>query len=704
MFQKAQPIWIRGKTCEMNLYAVFQAEAELTAGAELHIAGTAFYRIYVNDCFAHFGPARTAKGYLRKDVIPLEPYLKPGDRRCRIRVEAMGYYCKSLSTVRQPSCIMAEIREKGQAVAYTGRDFQGFLPGCRLQKAERYSVQRAFTEVWDYRGNRGLAQASGSAEEVVVKEEFQILERHALCPQYEDFDLAKASLYGSFVFDETRQFQERRYSWKGELPHWGMFPWEEIPYHPYAWVQRQKQTVLGREKKLPLQLNEGEYAILDFGRIEAGFLKASMESLGESDIVIAFSEFYQGEEFQFCNMNAHNVLEYLLAEGNRYQVQSFEPYTFRFVMVAVKEGCIRLCSLGVKTFQYDLGGIPWPACENEVQASICRAAVRTFAHNAVDLYTDCPSRERAGWLCDSYFTGRTEYALTGKTLVEDNFLENYRLFENPGDYPAGVLPDCYPSDVRGGGEFIPQWTMWYILEVEEYLLKRGHEDRTEEFRKSIYGLLDFYVQYENEDGLLECLPSWNFVEWSKANEWTKDVNYPTNFLYARALEAVYHIYGDEECERRSRRVRKAAVEQSFNGRYFRDHGVRDEKGVLRVQEDSSEACQYYAVLFGGIDLRADAYQELKSLILHVFSPDRKGAMPQILEVNAFIGAYLRMDTLLKMQEYELVLKDAEGFFGKMEEYTGTLWEYRQLVGSYDHGFASYAFVVIAEAVGGGEKR
>ena len=42
--------------------------------------------------------------------------------------------------------------------------------------------------------------------------------------------------------------------------------------------------------------------------------------------------------------------------------------------------------------------------------------------------------------------------------------------------------------------------------------------------------------------------------------------------------------------------------------------------------------------------------------------------------------------------------DVKGFFGTMEEYTGTLWEYRQFEGSYDHGFASYALVVIKEAL------
>ena len=42
-------------------------------------------------------------------------------------------------------------------------------------------------------------------------------------------------------------------------------------------------------------------------------------------------------------------------------------------------------------------------------------------------------------------------------------------------------------------------------------------------------------KYENGDGLLQNLPSWNFVEWSAANDWINDVNYPTNFLYAEVL-------------------------------------------------------------------------------------------------------------------------------------------------------------------------
>ncbi len=697
MFKSAQPIWIAEKEHEMNVYAVFKTDVEVSADSELHIAGTVFYRVYVNDHFVGFGPARTARDYVREDILPLSDYIVSGEEKSEIIVEAMGYYCRSLSTALQPSCLLAEVQSQGRVLAYTGKNFEGYLPKCREQKAERYSIHRHFCEVWDYRGCKSLVDSAYKAVVAVLPDTPDVLNRCVPYPKYDNIDLKESCCYGTYMFDETLPYKESRYPWV--IPDWwGVFDWNEIPYHPYGWLQRQKQTITGREKHLPLILKKGEYAVFDFKQIEVGFIKTCMECIEESDIVVGFSEYYHGEEFRLPNMDVHNVIEYMLREGDSREIFSFEPYAFRFVMIAVKEGCIKLSEVGVRTYMFDDSDLVCPNCKNEVLNDVCRAAIRTFAHNAVDVYTDCPSRERAGWLCDSYFTARAEYAMTNKTIIEDAFLENYRLYKNHGELPEGMLPEAYPSDVRPVREFIPQWTLWYILEVEEYVFVRGHRDMAEAFRQSIYGLLGFFKQYENEDGLLERLPSRNFVEWSKANQWTWDVNYPTNFLYAQALECVYHLYGDEECRVHSEEIRMTAVEQSFNGRYFVDHALRDEKGVLRVQTDASEACQYYAVLFAGIDIYADRYQYLKKLILDVFTPDRDGVMPEIVEVNAFIGAYLRMEVLLKMKEYKLLLRDVKGFFGKMAEYTGTLWENRQFEGSYDHGFASYAFVAITEAL------
>lgn len=692
MFLCAKPIWLRGKEREMNVHAVFQANVQASGRVELHMGGTAFYRIWADGQFLASGPARTARGYIREEIYSLPEGTKS------VVIEAVGYYCHSISTVWQPSYIMAEIRRQEEVFAYTGKDFCGFAAECKVQKTERYSVQRHFTEIWDYRRCRSLTEAKYEAEVAIVDENPGVLERHVPYPEYRSVDLTEASLRGTLKFDEKRPYRPVYYSWDTVPKEWGIFDWEEIPYHPYTWIQRQKQTITERGAALPLVLKKGEYAVFDFGQIEAGFIRTAIESLAESDVVIGFTEFYQGDEFVYQNMKVHNVVEVFLAKEDVRTVQSFEPYTYRFVMVAVKEGCICLNALGVITYMLHTDQVRQIRCEDETINAIYRAAVRNYAHNEVDLYMDCPSRERAGWIGDTYFTAKGEYALTGTTKTEDAFLENYLLFENQGEFPQGAIPECYPSDMPPKGDFIPQFSMLFILEVEEYLLQRGHRDKIEAFRKILYGLLEFYKRYENEDGLLERLPSWNFVEWGTANDWTMDVSYPTNFLYSKALECVGRLYGDEACLRRCQEVRKTAVKQSFNGRYFMDHAVRDEEGNLVLQTDASEVCQYYAVLFGNIDMDSEDYKDLKNLILHVFSPDRSGSMPEILEFNMIMGAYMRMELLVRMEEYDLLLHDIKRIFGQMERDTGTLWEYRVHKGSYDHGICAYVAAAIQKAL------
>lgn len=703
MFYQAKPIWIKDKSKEMNVFAVFRLQTTLHDAAELHVTGATFYRVFMNGKFLGFGPARTAAGYAREDILNVYP----ADERCEIVIEACGYYCKCLSTVLQPSFLMAELRCGDKVLAFTGCDFEGFLPECKLQKVERYSKQRHFTEIWDYRNSKAVLSELNRAEVEILNDlDINVLERRAPYALYEDRNLMVARTRGYLEFDSTLSFKKEKYS-DGRLPEkWGYWEYDDIEHHPHTWIQRQKQIITAKQVTFPLELKAGEYAILDFGKVEAGFFRVQADSLAESDVVIAFTEYYEGETFELPNMNVHNVLEYFIPNGFDETVMSFEPYTCRFAIVVVKEGHIRLNSFGIKTFMFDTQNIKLPNYKDDTLNTIYHAAVNTFAHNAVDLYMDCPSRERAGWLCDTYFTAKTEYALTGKTLVEDAFLENYRLYKNNGELIKGTLPMCYPSDMfihpadKDVSRFIPQWTMWYIIEVAEYILKRGHEDMTEAFKESVYNLLDFYCQYENEDGLLECLPSWNFVEWSKANDWTKAVNYPTNFLYAQVLECIATLYNDEKCHKKAAAVRKTAVEQSFNGTYFMDHAIRDENGKLVLQDHSSEVCQYYAILFANIDIKDTKFQPLYHLVKNIFAPERKGIMPEIMEVNAFIGAYLRLEALLKLEEYEMLLNDVVGFFGNMGDHTGTLWENRQYKGSCDHGFASYALVVIEEAVKG----
>ena len=689
-FSHAKPIFLKGKCAKPNVFASFKTvvgDGKYT----VNIAANYFYKLFLNGKFLAFGPARTAKNCARVDKIEL-----PSGGEIVILVAA--YNCRTLTTCKHDAFLCAEITdENGCVVAFTGRDFEGYLPSCHVTKSERYSSQRHFCEVWDFSLAPSLTDERDRAEIEVIDRDIHFIERYVDYPKYDVRAAYGVASYGSLVFDESLPYNKKFYSDR-ICASPDCFTDDEIRYKPYEWVQRRRQEKLSGPCNFPISLSENTYAIIDLDRIETGFISLDVESDKGAEIVIGFSEDASADKFVYTDMHCHNAAEFIVTKGTR-TVTTFEPYVLKYAIVCVASGSITLNGFSVIEYAHDMSSVVIPDIEDEALASVYRGAVRTFAHNAVDIYTDCPSRERAGWLCDSYFTGKVEKYLLKNSKTEEAFLENYLLFEDTdGDYPEGVLPMCFPSDPTDNHKFIPQWTMWYIIEICDYIENRNPSADREMFRKSIEGLLAFYERYENADGLLEKLPSWNFVEWSVANKWTQDVNYPTNFLYARVLECVYILYGDEKHLIKSKKVQSEAVRQSFNGKVFLDHAVRNDSGKFVRLDDCSEAGQYYAILFGGIDLSADKYSYLRRLVFDVFGAERTEEHPEIAEINAFIGAYLRIEALLKLEKYDILLRDIKELFGNMEKTTGTLWEYRQRHGSRDHGFASYALVAMMEAL------
>ena len=582
MFKKAYPVFAAGKEKELNYTLLLRGRTESLVGSTLYVTAASFYRLTVNGRFVAFGPARTAAGYARVDKLSLGKYHREGGNE--IVIEVAGYACRSLSTVKQDSFVVAELCRGEEVLLATGRDFDGYRSAHRQQKVERYSGQRHFGEIYDYTEQDPFAKGY-RVELEKSKQKLDFLPRVVPYPTYERVSFKEYSSCGTLSYRMPKDFRANRYSFAETMTdYWGYYHEEEVAEHPYRWIQTMKMTHK-RCGKFPITIREGEYVIVDMKTINAGFFEFGATALSESEVVLGFSELCSPRKFEFTNINSQNVIQYRLPKG-AVRAHSFEPYTARVVVLMVKKGALRLNSFAMRRFEHDRARLLPRKVRDAALRRIYAAAETTFLHNAVDIYTDCPSRERAGWLCDSYFTGRAEYFLTGESRVEDAFLENYRLYRPTGELPDGVLPMCFPADIQFLKQehplprWIPQWNMWYVLEVCEYLsLRRPDVDR-ELFRESVYGVLRSLERNENSDGLLENLPSWNFVEWSTANEWVQNVNYPTNFLYAEVLRATGNLYQDQALLEKSARVRATTVARSFDGEVFIDNAVRGEDGKL----------------------------------------------------------------------------------------------------------------------------
>ena len=687
-FKKASPVWITGEEKEMNVSLVMTAKAG--KDARLDITGHSLYQVYVNGELAAEGPARAGHGFYRVDTLDLRPLCTKDENT--VTVITAGYNVNSFYLLDEPSFVCAELYDGGVITAFTGGSgFTYERYTDRVRRVQRYSFQRPFAEAYRLPAKREPVSVSKTADK-------RFIERGVPYPDYEKAFFKSVAAEGTFEIKERdRYFNDRAISEIGDKIKG--FPPETLE----VFISRQTEmldcamTAAGKPAD-EVRLGKNGCAILDLGAELTGFIDLTVETTG-GRLYISFDEILTDGDVNFTRFGACSAMIYDLQPG-RYRLTAFEPYSLRYARICSDAECAVFTGAGLIKFEFTAKNIrKKPVFNDAALDRVYDAAVSTFRQNTVDIFMDCPSRERAGWLCDSYFTSRTEYALTGKNEVEKNFLENFIMPEKFEFIPEGMLPMCYPSD-HNDHTYIPNWAMWYVVELEEYLNRSGDRELIEKAKDRVYGLLSFFRGFENGDGLLEKLQSWVFIEWSHSNDLVQDINFPTNMLYCKFKKAISNIYGDAKLSAEADRLAQTIRERSFTGKWFCDNAVYKD-GKAELSYDCTESCQYYA-FFTGVATK-ELYPELWQTLIADFGPKRKLAgmnkYPEIAFANAFIGNYLRLQILCDAGLYEELLDNARGYFDYMAQKTGTLWELDAPQASCNHGFASHVAVWLCEIYG-----
>lgn len=699
-FKEAVPVWEKGRGCERNYNLIFHCNVPRSENTILCVSASNLYLLFVNGKMIAEGPARAGHGYYRVDEIDISRYLDREENTVVIFVN--GYCVKSYYLIKQAPFLCAEILSDGEVVKATGsEDFIAVYNSLRVRKVPKYTRQRTFTEAYDVtRECCRIFQGDNSSftpVTLVQTEDKRFVERQIPYPSYayENFasGIIKGSLYLKPDFKPVQyEILEIETEDKGFFLH-------ELEFNTIDAVE--KFSCSGKSNDV-FRVNGDKippmsYSVYEMKGEKTGFIKLDIECSADTNLAITFDEILTDGDV-CATRGCMNTVFWKLEKG-KYSLVTAEPYSLKFMKIinTSEIAAVTVNDAGIIKYEFncDVDGLN---SEDEELNAIYDAAVATFRQNTVDIYMDCPSRERAGWLCDSYFTARAEYYLTGKSFVEKNFLENFIYTDGFVGIPDGMLPMCYPADFREN-LYIPQWSIWYVLELEEYLKRSGDTELVTAAKEKIYNLISFFLKYENEDSLLENLESWSFIEWSKTRDFMDGVNYPTNMLYARMLRAAASLYSDNDLLDKSNKIINAIRNQSFFDGFFHDHALRDKDNNLVVQSaDITETCQYYAFFMG--TATKELYPELWETLVNDFGPDReeKKLWKNIHPSNAFTGYCLRLELLLKAGEREKLLDSIKGFYGYMAEETGTLWEHKGKTASCNHGFASQVLVWIKELI------
>ena len=619
--------------------------------------------------------------------------------------EVLGYNVNSYDTLDQPSFLTEEIWQGNEVISYTGgesitiHDFKN-----RVQKVQRYSFQRAFIDAYQYEDeNKCMYHMNESAQslcKIEIQTDKRYIYRDVEMPGFETLEPVSVIKKGTAYYEkEKTEIIPEEYFFKIKQDLKG-YAREKTEIH----VSEEAQKIQLQEteysvnaiaiRQLPLS---DEYAIYELPYNATGFFDIRLEVREKSRIFVMFDEILSNGSVDFLRMNSCNCFVYRMNAG-KYRLMNFAPYTMKYLQIVVLGECI-VEQIQFKEYKNSsvLKRIHLP--QDTELALIYDAALESFRANALDLFMDCPSRERGGWLCDSYFISSVEYVLTGKNVIEKAFLENFILNKEFRHIPEGMIPMCYPAD-HNNGNFIPQWAMWYVLEIEKYVYGNQDFELAERSKNLIYSLLKYFESFENENGMLENLQGWNFIEWSRANDpdLVNGVNFPTNMLYMRMLKCVSALYKDLILERKADRLRKNIRKRSFNGMFYTDNEHRD-KNQLVNPGICTEVCQYYAFFTGVATVKEDS--ELWKIMKNKFGPIRStiNDYPEIAGTNVFIGKYLRIELLYRQGLFEEVIKEIKEVFLGMAKETGTLWEHTLPTASCNHGFASYVLYWLAGIFG-----
>lgn len=696
-FCKAKPIWQTGCTKQINKTLIFKTTVDNIKNATLSLACSTSYILYINGKFVATGPARTAHGYHRVDQFELDSYFTENNNIISIHVT--GNYAPAYSIARNEAFFCGEVIANGNVLAATDPDGAAWRcvddPG-RVQKVHKYSEQRLSSEVYRLSPATQLIDTDYSAGNDVslqLVESGTFIQREVYYADYEPLQPKKLLSQGTFTLQDPDGLKMPIYydqsSYETDIGKYKVpiigYPLEdqEFDYAMHAKRILCQPSPVTADITSSIKLNENCYTDLDLGCNYTGLIRLNVHADTKTTLYVMFDELLDDQnQINITRLSCINLVVWELEPGD-YCLTTAEPYTLKYMRIACVEGSCTITDPMLLRVSFPKINKKLISQDSKLQM-VYDAAVETFRQNVYDVYMDCPSRERAGWLCDSYFIARAEYALTGNALVERAFLANFLLPESIPNVPTGMLPMCYPAEIPRV-RFIPNWAMFFILELEEYLERTGDTEFIQSAKPKMIALLSYFRQFENEYGLLENLDGWVFVEWSMANKLTAGVNFPSNMLFARVKRALAKLYNMPELYAEADEMDRNILKLSQDGLFFCDNALRQD-GKLVLSGEHTEVCQYYAFFCGTIT--PESHPDLWKTMVEEFGPQRSDAYPEIHSANTFIGHYLRLEIFHRYCLKENVLENIVGYFHYMAEKVGTLWENKTPHASCCHGFTS----------------
>ena len=598
---------------DLNAFWHFRRAFDLPSApgeAVARVSADARYQLYVNGKFVGRGPARCDPAFQDCDVRDLAPYLRAGPNVIAVLVHSYG---REMSWYQLPPLL--HLAAFGCATLFFQCDVALQDGGAvRLDSDTTWRCRRA--DAWEQNTMAGP---------VGFMEVFDARKAPSgwMASEFDDgdWDMAIApSLPALNLASPNRPFPnmvKRSIPFLREeeiLPHAVLAAGEIEPARDAAdpFEQAERETLAaatagriegadgitrGDPVTIAPDASRDAIIVLDFGETVTGYPRLDIDATAGTVIDIAYGERLRDGRPELPTrgpITSSTVHRYIARDG-RQRWEKFEWVGFRYLQLTVRSAqrpvVLHRVSLNETTYPVEERGSF--ECSDPLLNRIWAAGANTVRLCMHDGYEDCPSREQRQWVGDLYVEALTNYAAFGDTQLIARGLRQVPQSQRSD----GVTAMATPGDLAVRRAIaIPDWGLCWVFALGEYVRFTGDLALIDDVFPSALRLLDWFQRFVDEDGLLNNVPEWNFVDWAQVDRRGEGTAY--NALYYRALRVGEELAQALQMPLVAERLagRAEALREAINARLW-----DDERGVYvdarldgvqsrRISQQSNAVC------------------------------------------------------------------------------------------------------------------
>ena len=283
-----------------------------------------------------------------------------------------------------------------------------------------------------------------------------------------------------------------------------------------ASIYKQTDYILQKSPIQPLSVylkkpiyteRKGEVLFVDFGQEMVGYLRAKAKGKQGDKVLLRFGEELNPDGSVRFDMrcNCRYEEEWILL-GKEDVLDQFDYKAFRYCEIMIPEGAsVRDVEMQVRHYPYEKKAVY--ETDNEQLRKVLQLCENTIKYGTQEVFVDCPTREKGQYLGDVCVSGRAQCVLTGDTtLIKKSIID----FCGSAFICKGVMAvstSSFMQEIADYSLLLPALVLW--------VYKR---DNDKDFLRLTFpyitGVYEYFMQYSQEDGLIEGVKEkWNLVDW-----------------------------------------------------------------------------------------------------------------------------------------------------------------------------------------------